>query len=185
MAKIIRIDTSIDGLTILEPKIFADKRGYFMETYNRAEFSEIGLHMTFVQDNESQSKKGVLRGLHFQTKYPQGKLVRVLQGSVFDVGVDLRKGSPTYGKWEGVVLSEQNKRMFYVSEGFAHGFLVLSDIAVFSYKCTNLYYPEYDGGIRYDDEEIGIDWPARQVGEVVLSEKDKKLPALSELKIMF
>ena len=180
MAKIRKIETSITGLVILEPKVFADARGYFMETYNKAEFEEIGLDMTFVQDNESKSGKGVLRGLHFQTKFPQGKLVRVLSGSVFDVGVDLRAGSPTYGKWEGVVLSAENKRMFYVPEGFAHAFLVLSDEAVFSYKCTNMYHPEYDSGIRYDDKDIAIDWP-KDIGEFKLSEKDQNLSTLNEL----
>lgn len=185
MAKIKRINTDIEGLIILEPKVFADERGYFMETYNQAEFHEIGLDVSFVQDNESQSNKGVLRGLHFQTKFPQGKLVRVLQGSVYDVGVDLRKGSTTYGKWEGVVLSAENKRMFYVPEGFAHGFLVLSDSAVFSYKCTNLYHPEYDSGIRYDDKDIDVKWPTQEIGKVILSEKDRNLKTLSEMKIAF
>ena len=184
MAKVKRIDTSIDGLMILEPQVFADARGYFMETYNTESFKDVGLDVTFVQDNESKSSKGVLRGLHFQTQYPQGKLVRVLQGRVFDVGVDLRGGSPTYGQWEGVVLSGENRRMFYVPEGFAHGFLVLSDTAVFSYKCTNLYHPEYDSGIRYDDPDIGIDWPI-EAGQIVLSDKDKNLKTLSEIKIRF
>jgi len=184
MAAIKRIDTSIDGLMILEPQVFADTRGYFMETYNAAAFAEAGLPVTFVQDNESQSRKGVLRGLHFQTQYPQGKLVRVLQGRVFDVGVDLRDGSTTYGKWAGVELSADNKRMFYVPEGFAHGFVVLSDTAVFAYKCTNLYHPEYDSGIRYDDPDIGIDWPI-PANQIILSDKDKQLQSLHEMKIKF
>jgi dTDP-4-dehydrorhamnose 3,5-epimerase len=185
MAKINLIPTSISDMVILDPQIFKDERGYFMETYNAEEFNKIGLHMTFVQDNESKSKKGVLRGLHFQTSYPQGKLVRVLQGSVFDVGVDLRAGSSTYGKWEGVILSGQNKRMLYIPEGFAHGFLVLSDIAVFTYKCTNIYYPQYDWGIRYDDPDIGIQWPTADIQKIILSDKDKALPSLKELKITF
>lgn len=185
MAKIKKIETSIKDLVILEPKAFEDSRGYFMETYNKKEFHEVGLDMTFVQDNESKSSKGVLRGLHFQTKFPQGKLVRVLSGSVFDVGVDLRADSPTYGKWEGVELSAENRRMFYVPEGFAHAFLVLSNEAVFAYKCTNLYHPEYDSGIRYDDPDIAIDWPLKDIGELKLSEKDKNLKLLSELKIKF
>lgn len=185
MAKITLTPTSIPDMVILDPQIFKDERGYFMETYNGEEFKEIGLNMPFVQDNESKSKKGVLRGLHFQKKFPQGKLVRVLQGCVFDVGVDLRTDSPTYGKWEGVILSEQNKRMIYIPEGFAHGFLVLSDIAVFTYKCTNIYYPQYDCGIRYDDPDIDIQWPTSDIKQVILSEKDKALPSLKELKMMF
>jgi dTDP-4-dehydrorhamnose 3,5-epimerase len=185
MVKIKLTPTSISDMVILDPQIFKDERGYFMETYNAEEFKEIGLDIPFVQDNESKSKKGVLRGLHFQTKFPQGKLVRVLQGSVFDVGVDLRAGSPTYGKWEGVILSEQNKRMLYIPEGFAHGFLVLSDIAVFTYKCTNTYHPQYDCGIRYNDPDIGIQWPEEYIEKIILSEKDKALPLLRELKITF
>ena len=183
MTKIKKIDTSIDGMIVIEPKVFSDERGYFMETYNKEEFEEIGLGVEFVQDNESRSKKGVLRGLHFQTKFPQGKLVRVLQGSVFDVGVDLRKGSVTYGKWEGVFLSEQDQRMFYIPEGCAHGFLVLSDSAVFTYKCTNLYHPEYDSGIIYNDKDIGIEWPTEQIKQIILSDKDKQLKTLSEMRI--
>lgn len=151
--------TSIDGVYIIEPKVFGDNRGYFMETYNREDFSGAGLNMNFVQDNESRSTKGVLRGLHFQRKHSQGKLVRVTKGEVFDVAVDLRTGSSTYGKWEGVVLSEENKKQFYIPEGFAHGFLVLSDEAVFNYKCTDFYAPEYDGGVMWDDKDINIKWP--------------------------
>ena len=182
MAKIKVIKTSIDGMIYIEPKVFSDNRGYFMETYNKEEFKEIGLDVDFVQDNESRSKKGVLRGLHFQTKFSQGKLVRVLQGSVFDVGVDLRKGSPTYGRWEGTLLSDQNKRMFYIPEGCAHGFLVVSDFAVFTYKCTNPYRPEYDSGIIYNDMDIGVDWPTEGIGEIILSDKDKQLKTLREIK---
>ncbi len=182
MAKIKIIETSIDGMIYIEPKVFSDERGYFMETYNKEEFKEIGLDVDFVQDNESRSKKGVLRGLHFQTKFSQGKLVRVLQGNVFDVGVDLRKGSPTYGRWEGMLLSDQNKRMFYIPEGCAHGFLVISDFAVFTYKCTNPYRPEYDSGIIYNDMDIGIDWPTEGIEQIVLSDKDKQLKTLHEIK---
>ena len=184
MAKIKRTDTPIDGLMVLEPRVFADERGYFMETYNQEELKEIGLDAVFVQDNESKSRKGVLRGLHFQTQYPQGKLVRVISGTVYDVGVDLRKGSPTYGQYAGFVLSDENKKMFYVPEGFAHGFLVLSDEAVFTYKCTNLYHPEYDAGIIYNDPDIAIDWPLEGI-DVLLSEKDTRLPTLKEANIEF
>ena len=159
MAAITVTKTQIEGLVIVQPSVFGDERGYFMETYNKEEFEKQGLDMTFIQDNESKSKKGVLRGLHFQRKYSQGKLVRCTQGAVWDVGVDLRKGSPTYGEWAGVELSAENKTMFYIPEGFAHGFVVLSDEATFNYKCTNLYAPEYDGGIRWNDPEIGVEWP--------------------------
>jgi dTDP-4-dehydrorhamnose 3,5-epimerase len=185
MAKVKRIETSIDGMIVIEPSVFSDERGYFMESYNKEEFAKIGLDVDFVQDNESKSGKGVLRGLHFQTKFPQGKLVRVLQGSVFDVGVDLREGSPTYGCWEGVVLSEQNKRMFFVPEGCAHGFLVVSDFAVFTYKCTNLYHPEYDSGIIYNDKDIDVKWPTENIEQIILSDKDKQLKTLRETKTQF
>ncbi len=173
------IETSIEGLYIIEPQVFGDERGYFMETYTQRDFEKAGLNMKFVQDNESKSKKGVLRGLHFQTKHTQGKLVRVLKGSVFDVAVDLREGSPTFGKWEGVILSSENKRQFYVPEGFAHGFLVLEEETVFAYKCTDYYAPEYDRGILWNDPDIGIDWPLDGI-EVLLSEKDKKQQTLKE-----
>lgn len=182
MAKINIIETKIEGLVIIEPSVFGDHRGYFMETYNEEEFHKAGLTMRFVQDNESKSGKGVLRGLHFQTKFSQGKLVRVTTGAVYDVAVDLRNGSKTYGQWAGVLLTEENKTMFYIPEGFAHGFLVLSDEAVFNYKCTNLYAPEYDGGIRWNDPDVGIEWPLDKISEVLLSEKDGKLPLLKEIK---
>ncbi len=179
------IETKINDLYIIEPKVFGDDRGYFMESYNRRDFVEVGLDMVFVQDNESKSKKGVLRGMHFQIKFTQGKLVRVTQGEVYDVAVDLRKGSPTYGQWEGVLLSAENKRQYYVPEGFAHGFLVLSDEAVFNYKCTDLYAPEYDGGLLWNDPEVGIEWPLDGIDEIILSEKDKKQPTLNELDLPF
>lgn len=182
MAKINVIKTKIDGLVIINPSVFGDERGYFMETYNEEEFHKAGLTMKFVQDNESKSSKGVLRGLHFQRKFSQGKLVRVTKGEVFDIAVDLRLGSPTYGQWAGAHLTEENKTMFYVPEGFAHGFLVLSEEAVFNYKCTNLYAPEYDGGVRWNDPEIGVEWPLEGIGEPLLSEKDTKLPFLSEIR---
>jgi len=185
MAEIRVVNTNIKDLLIIEPTIFSDTRGYFMETYNREVFEKNGLTMNFVQDNESKSKKGVLRGLHFQTKFSQGKLVRVLSGEVYDVGVDLRKNSPTYGKYAGVILSSENKKMFYVPEGFAHGFLVLSDEAVFTYKCTNLYHPEFDGGIIYNDQDIDIDWPIKNYADILLSDKDKILPTFQEANIAF
>ncbi len=181
MSKFNFIKTKIKDLYIIEPKVFGDERGYFMESYNKKDFEEAGLHMEFVQNNESKSKKGVLRGLHFQTKHTQGKLVRVTQGEVYDVAVDLRKDSPTFGMWEGVVLSAENKKQFYVPEGFAHGFLVLSDEAIFNYKCTDYYAPEYDSGLIWNDEDINIDWPLDKVEEVMLSEKDKKQKTLKEL----
>ncbi|MEJ8553403.1 dTDP-4-dehydrorhamnose 3,5-epimerase [Tepidibacter sp. Z1-5] len=179
------IKTSIEDLYIIEPKVFGDNRGYFMETYNKKDFNEEGLYMEFVQDNESKSSKGVLRGLHFQTKHTQGKLVRATKGEVFDVAVDLRKNSPTYGKWEGVILSEENKRQFYVPEGFAHGFLVLSDEAVFNYKCTDYYAPEYDGGVLWNDPDINIEWPLDGIDKILLSEKDKKQPLFKDLNLPF
>ena len=176
------IKTNIKDLYIIEPKVFGDDRGYFMESYNKNDFFEAGLTMNFVQDNESKSKKGVLRGLHFQTKNTQGKLVRVTKGEVFDVAVDLRKNSPTFGMWEGIVLSDQNKKQFYVPEGFAHGFLVLSDEAVFNYKCTNFYSPEYDCGLLWNDKEVNIDWPLEGIEEILLSDKDKRQRTLKQLK---
>lgn len=149
----------IEGLYIIEPKVHGDSRGYFMETYNQNDMREAGLDMVFVQDNQSMSVKGVLRGLHYQINYPQGKLVRVVKGRVFDVAVDLRPGSETYGKWYGVELTEENKKQFYISEGFAHGFLVLSDTAEFCYKCTDFYHPNDEGGLAWNDPSIGIEWP--------------------------
>lgn len=149
----------IEGLYIIEPTVHGDHRGYFMETYNQNDMHEAGLDMVFVQDNQSMSKKGVLRGLHYQKQYPQGKLVRVIKGSVFDVAVDLRANSKTYGQWYGVELTEENKKQFYISEGFAHGFLVLSDEAEFCYKCTDFYHPGDEGGLAWNDPDIGIKWP--------------------------
>lgn len=149
----------IDGLYVIEPTVHGDARGYFMETYNQKDMEEAGLTMKFVQDNQSCSTKGVLRGLHFQKEFPQGKLVRVVKGKVFDVAVDLRSNSKTYGQWFGVELSEENKKQFYISEGFAHGFLVLSDVAEFCYKCTDFYHPCDEGGLAWNDPSIGIVWP--------------------------
>ncbi len=149
----------IEGLYVIEPTVHGDERGYFVETYNKKDMEEAGLNMEFVQDNQSCSVKGVLRGLHFQKEYPQGKLVRVVNGTVFDVAVDLRKNSKTYGQWFGVELSAENKKQFYISEGFAHGFLVLSDVAEFCYKCTDFYHPGDEGGLAWNDPAIGIEWP--------------------------
>lgn len=158
MGKIKVTKAPIEGLYVIEPTVFGDSRGYFVETYNQQDMHEAGLDMVFVQDNQSMSTKGVLRGLHFQKQYPQGKLVRVIRGTVFDVAVDLRQGSETYGKWYGVELSAENKKQFYISEGFAHGFLVLSDEAEFCYKVTDFYHPGDEGGLAWNDPEIGIDW---------------------------
>lgn len=175
--------TGIDGVYIIEPKLFGDNRGYFMETYNKKDFDEAGLKYDFVQDNESKSKKGVLRGLHFQNNHPQAKLVRVLDGEVYDVAVDLRKNSPTYGKYVGVYLSSENKRQFLIPRGFAHGFLVLSETATFCYKCDEFYHPEDEGGIMWNDPSIGIKWP--KVDNIILSEKDKNRLPLSEMELNF
>ena len=164
MAQIKVTRCSIEGLYMIEPAVHGDARGYFMETYNQRDMAEFGLTSSFVQDNQSMSVKGVLRGLHFQKQYPQGKLVRVIKGSVFDVAVDLRAGSPTYGQWYGEVLSEENKKQFYISEGFAHGFLVLSDVAEFCYKVTDFYRPGDEGGLAWNDPDINIAWP-QLVGE--------------------
>lgn len=182
MAKFQTAETGVDGLLVIEPTVFGDNRGYFMETYSEREFAELGLTMKFVQDNQSKSKKGVLRGLHFQINHPQGKLVRVISGEVYDVAVDLREGSETFGKWFGIRLSAENKKMFYIPENFAHGFLVLSDEAEFCYKCTDFYAPGDEGGILYNDPDIGIDWPLEGIDEVILSDKDKVHPLLKELK---
>ena len=189
--------TPIEGLYIIEPTVHGDSRGYFVETYNQQDMHEAGLDMVFVQDNQSMSKKGVLRGLHFQKEYPQGKLVRVIKGTVFDVAVDLRKESNTYGKWYGVELSAENHKQFYISEGFAHGFLVLSDEAEFCYKVTDFYHPGDEGGLAWNDPQIGIEWP-EVIGTyngtanaenytlsdgttLILSDKDQNQPTISML----
>ena len=178
MGKFAFINTDVPGLIIVEPTVFEDDRGYFLETYHREEFVAAGIDTGFVQDNESKSKKGVLRGLHFQKARTQGKLVRVISGSVYDVGVDVRPNSPTFGKWAGVELTGENRRMLYVPEGFAHGFLVLSDEAVFTYKCTDFYDPASEGGIRFDDPTLNIHWPGDE-SAYSLSEKDCGLPAFA------
>ena len=166
----------IEGLKVIEPQVFGDNRGYFMETYNYNDFKEAGIDCEFVQDNQSASKKGVLRGLHFQINYPQDKLVRVIKGRVFDVAVDLREGSKTFGKWFGVELTEDNKKQFFIPKNFAHGFLVLSDYAEFCYKVTDFYHPNDEGGLMWNDPDIGVEWPMPEgmtADDLILSEKDK------------
>lgn len=177
------VETKIKGVYIIDVKTYGDHRGYFMETYKESEFREAGLDYTFVQDNQSSSRKGVLRGLHFQRTYPQAKLVRVLKGEVFDVAVDLRKDSETYGQWVGVLLSEENHRQFMIPRGFAHGFVVVSDHAEFAYKCDEFYHPEDEGGILWNDPDVGVEWP--EVGEIILSDKDKALKQLRTTKVVF
>lgn len=164
----------IEGLKVITPEVFGDSRGYFMETYRKDQFEEAGITCEFVQDNQSSSTKGVLRGMHFQNEYPQAKLVRVIKGRVFDAAVDLRAGSATFGKWFGVELSDENKKMFFIPRGFAHGFLVLSDTAEFVYKCDDFYHPGDDGGLRYNDPEIGIVWPDEiSEAEMNINERDR------------
>lgn len=172
------IPTALPGVVIIEPKIFPDARGFFVETYNKERYVAAGIDIDFVQDNLSFSSKGVLRGLHYQKPHAQGKLVYVLQGEVWDVAVDIRHGSPTFGEWTAVTLSSENKKQFYIPPGFAHGFCVMSETALFTYKCTEFYHPECDGGFRWDDPEIGIEWP---VTAPLLSEKDGKLPFLRDI----
>ena len=167
----------IDGLFEIQPKVFGDARGAFFEAWSERDFSAAGLSLKFVQDNQSRSVKGVLRGLHFQKTHPQGKLVRVIEGEVFDVAIDIRKGSPTFGKWHAVTLSGEKNNMFYIPQGFAHGFLVMSDTAIFTYKCTDFYHPEDEGGLMWNDPDINIAWPDLGV-DFVLSEKDTKHPRL-------
>ena len=171
------IETELPGVLIVEPKVFGDERGFFMESYNAGRYAEAGLPESFVQDNLSFSRRGVLRGLHFQNPQPQGKLVSVLQGEVFDVAVDIRIGSPTFGRWAGVTLSAENKRQFYVPPDFAHGFVVTSDVALFYYKCTDYYAPASEGSVLWNDPEIGIEWP---IESPTLSEKDWAAPTLRE-----
>lgn len=186
----------IEGLCVITPAVHGDNRGYFMETYSQRDMEEAGIHIVFVQDNQSMSTKGVLRGLHFQKQFPQTKLVRVIKGSVFDVAVDLRPGSATYGKWYGIELTEENKKQFLIPRGFAHGFLVLSDTAEFCYKCDDFYHPNDEGGLAWNDPTIGVQWPQVQGAypgsasaqgytlsdgtPLNLSEKDQKWPGLAK-----
>ena len=172
----------IEGLAVIEPEVHKDNRGYFVETYNQKDMEEAGLDLNFVQDNQSMSTRGVLRGLHRQINYPQGKLVRVIKGEVFDVAVDLREGSETYGQWHGEILSAENMKQFYIPMGFAHGFLVLSDEAEFCYKVTDFYHPGDELGIMWNDPDIGVGWPIPDDMEIILSDKDKDLPFLKDIK---
>lgn len=180
MGKITVETCEIEGLKIITPTVFGDARGYFMETYNYNDYKEAGIPAIFVQDNQSASKKGVLRGLHFQKQFPQDKLVRAVRGEVFDVAVDLREGSKTFGKWFGVLLSEENKKQFFIPKNFAHGFLVLSDYAEFAYKCTDFYHPNDEGGIRYDSADIGVEWPIPEGMELIMTDKDKNWGSLAD-----
>lgn len=172
---------SLRGLCVITPNVYEDSRGYFMESYNYREFSKAGINTTFVQDNQSKSVQGVLRGLHFQRKNPQGKLVRVLNGEIYDVAVDIRKESKSYGTWFGIFLTSDNQKQLYIPEGYAHGFLVLSEYAVVSYKCTDFYYPEYEDGIIWNDSQLNIDWPLHKVKKIMLSQKDEKLKTFNQL----
>ncbi|MDO4619735.1 MAG: dTDP-4-dehydrorhamnose 3,5-epimerase [Lachnospiraceae bacterium] len=180
MGKITVETCEIEGLKVITPTVFGDSRGYFMETYNYNDFKEAGIDQVFVQDNQSSSTQGVLRGLHFQINYPQDKLVRVVNGEVFDVAVDLREGSPTFGKWFGVLLSAENKKQFFIPKNFAHGFYVLSEQAEFCYKCTDFYHPNDEGGLAWNDPEIGIEWPLLKDVPLNLSEKDQKWGSIAQ-----
>jgi dTDP-4-dehydrorhamnose 3,5-epimerase len=171
------ITTPIDGLLVLEPDVFRDERGFFLETFHEQKYKDLGIKSKFVQDNLSLSSKGILRGLHFQYRHPQAKLVQVILGEVFDVAVDIRQGSPTFGKWFGIMLSQNNLYQMFIPEGFAHGYCVVSETALFAYKCSDFYSPADEGGLLWSDPDIGIQWPA---SEPVLSQKDSRLPRLSE-----
>jgi len=173
-----RIETDLPGVLVLEPDLYSDERGFFLETWNKARYADLGLETDFVQDNLSYSRRGVLRGLHYQNPHPQAKLVQVLQGEVLDVAVDVRAGSPTFGRWVSMVLSAENRRQVYVPEGCAHGFVVLSDSALFAYKCSDFYSPQSEGGIIWNDPDLGIDW---RVKAPILSEKDAQYPPLREI----
>lgn len=182
MGKITVETCEIEGLKVITPQVHGDERGYFIETYNYQDFKEAGIPEIFVQDNQSASKKGVLRGLHFQINFPQDKLVRVIKGEVFDVAVDLRPGSPTFGKWHGELLTEKNKKQFFVPKNFAHGFYVVSDYAEFCYKCTDFYHPGDEGGLMWNDPEIGVQWPIDPNVEMILSERDTKWESFAEYR---
>lgn len=183
--KLIELPTPIKGPLLLEPKLFGDERGFFMETYHQKDFAQVGITHTFVQDNQSRSQKGTLRGLHFQMTLPQAKLIRVINGRVFDVAVDLRAQSPTLGQWCGVFLDDQNRHQFYIPEGFAHGFLALSDYVDLTYKCSRFYSAQDEGGLLWRDSEIKIDWPLGDMGEPILSAKDREQPTLAQLDFRF
>lgn len=182
MGKLTVETCEIEGLKIITPEVRGDARGYFMETYQYNDFKAAGIPEVFVQDNQSASRRGVLRGLHFQIEHPQDKLVRVIKGEVFDVAVDLRKGSRTFGKWYGVILSEENKKQLFVPKNFAHGFLVLSDYAEFCYKCSDFYHPGDEGGLAYNDPDIGVEWPIAEDMELIFSDRDTKWGGIREYK---
>ena len=173
----------IEGLCVITPAVHGDSRGSFIETYNLRDMQEAGIETVFVQDNQATSVKGVLRGLHFQKNHPQAKLLRVIKGSVFDVAVDLRKGSSTFGKWYGEILSEENGNQIYIPKGFAHGYLVLSDVAEICYKCDDFYHPEDEGGIAFDDPEIGVEWPISDKNSLILNKRDENWPGFKEYKM--
>lgn len=185
MGTLTRIATEFPDVFLLEPRVFSDSRGFFFESFNQRDMEKIGIPDDFVQDNQSSSAQGVIRGLHYQSKHPQGKLVRVLRGSIFDVVVDIRKHSPTFGKSIGVELSVENHRMIWVPIGFAHGFLALEDHSEALYKTTDFYHPEYEAGIRWDDPDLGIAWPLKRIATVKISEKDAVLPLLKEIDSPF
>lgn len=172
------VKTSLVGVNILEPKVFGDRRGFFMETYHRRRYQDSGVPAQFVQDNLSFSRRGILRGLHYQLPHEQAKLVQVLQGDVFDVAVDIRRGSPTFGQWTAVRLSAENKRQLFIPEGFAHGFCVLSETALFLYKCSDFYHPECEGGVLWCDPQLGMDWPLK---DPVLSDKDRSYLTIGDI----
>ena len=179
----IQVETcGIEGLKVITPAVYGDERGYFFESYQYEDYKAAGISQIFVQDNQSSGRRGVLRGLHFQKQFPQDKLVRAIRGEVFDVAVDLRAGSPTYGKWFGAVLSEENKKQFFIPKNFAHGFLVLSDYAEFAYKCTDFYHANDEGGLAWNDPDIGVEWPIPEGMELTISEKDQKWCGIKELK---
>lgn len=180
MGKIQVTTCDIEGIYIIEPEVRGDNRGYFMETYHEEAYRQVGITATFVQDNQSMSTKGVLRGLHYQKKYPQAKLLRVIKGEVFDVAVDIRKGSKTFGQWFGVILSAENHKQLYIPEGFAHGFLVLSDTAEFAYKCSDFYHPNDQAGLKWNDPAIGVEWPIPEGMEPILSEQDQNWKGLKD-----
>ncbi len=176
--------TSLDGVKLLKPRVFEDERGYFVETWNYRTLSELGLDVRFVQDNESLSRKGALRGIHFQLNHPQGKLVRVICGEVFDIAVDLRKDSPSFGQWFGATLSQHNKRQMWIPPGFGHAYLTLSDQAVFSYKCSEYYYPEDQYTLQWNDPDVAIEWPELDDAELILSDKDQRGLSFEALKAL-
>lgn len=180
-ARIQVFDTQLSSVKIIEPKVFSDSRGFFLESYNERTFKSLGIHAAFVQDNHSSSQRGVLRGLHYQIRQPQGKLIRVLRGEIFDVAVDLQRSSPQFGKWTGIKLSDENRRMLWIPPTFAHGFLVLSDSAEVAYKTTDYYAPQWERSLLWNDPDLGIEWP--RSGEPILSEKDKNGRRFSEAEV--